>query len=307
LILLVVASCLFVASAAASSSYRAAVVEYVPAIVSNTETYTRADALTLMKENIEAMGLYLNQAAADGVQILVWPEYGLTGYPTSDWTRDSILPFLDVVPDPSNYSGPINPCRTPELFPGAELTIQVSCLAQDFGIHVVVDLGDVQPCPGLYAGSTCSNRTDARAQYNTALAFLPDGTLVTKYHKHHLYGEGDFMDTDQTVMPANFTTTFGVDFGLFICFDIIFSAFESPLLQHFAFPTFWDNSWPGLNATQFQKFWSRLHNVNLLAANVGDGSSSSGSGIWNAGHPLAEWNNNSPIPLNKYLYADVPI
>lgn len=85
---------------------------------------------------------------------------------------------------------------------------------------------------------------DGRFQYNTDVVFSEDGTvslgdlnrysfywalngsiyyneILAKYHKTHLYFEPAF-DAPAQPDPQHFTTSFGVTFGIMICFDIMF-------------------------------------------------------------------------------------
>jgi len=287
-------------------TYNAAVLEWNPAPVPN-RVLSRREALEIQMSNVQAYESYIVQAKANDVNIMVFSEYGLQGWPPGDynWTREMILPFLEPIPDPENATEPINPCRDQHRYPDLDVTIAISCLARKYRMALVVDVGDVQRCSDSKVVSTCSNRTDGRAQYNTALAFDEDGVLLTKYHKRHLYFESDWYDVEIPGSKRHFTPQFGVTFGVFICADIVGETSET--YTDFAFPTWWDNyAWVGHNATEEQIIWSGDHSVNFLAANDGDGTDASGSGIYTQGKPLAMWNNLSGGPLNKFLWATVP-
>ncbi|CAG7659394.1 unnamed protein product, partial [Allacma fusca] len=63
---------------------------------------------------------------------------------------------------------------------------------------------------------------------------------------------------------------FGVTFGVFICFDLLF---EQPAKQlvangitHFVFPTSWIDELPFLTAIQAQMFWASSSKATLLAS-----------------------------------------
>jgi len=285
-------------------TYTAAVLEWNPAPVPD-RVLSRNEALRIQMQNIAAYETYLRQAEEHGVQIMVFSEYGLQGWPNLNWTRDSILPFCEAIPDPENATHPINPCLDHHKYPGLDVTIAISCLARKYHTAIVVDVGDVQPCAESKVASTCVDRTDGRAQYNTALAFDESGVLLTKYHKRHLYFESDWYDVELPGSKKWFTPQFGVTFGVFICADIVGETSET--LTDFAFPTWWDNgAWVGHNATEEQIIWSGAHGVNFIAANDGDGTDATGSGIYSAGKPLAMWNNLSGGPVNKFLWATVP-
>jgi len=286
-----------------NSSYIAAVLEYSPETVLSNETLTRAEALQIINDNLNNYQYYIQEAKQQGAQIIVFPEYGLFGWPDTDWNRTTIFPFLESIPDPSSSSplSPLNPCSNPSKYENSPITFYLSCLAKFYSIHIVANYGDVQYCDPLSVGC----RSDGRSQYNTAVAFNDKGDLLVRYHKRHLYFEEEWYDTESDGgHKSNFTTNFGVDFGLFICFDIFWE--QEEVLKDFVYPTYWDNLYIPFNATFTQKFWSSLEKVNFLAANIGTDLTSSGSGIYTSGTPLAEWNNDSYQPINKLLVATVP-
>ena len=80
----------------------------------------------------------------------------------------------------------------------------------------------------LIAGSMPES-DDAGHTYNTAYAFGPDGSLIGKHRKMHLFdidvkGGQSFRESD-TLTPGNQVTTFDTEFGkigLAVCYDIRF-------------------------------------------------------------------------------------
>lgn len=110
-----------------------------------------------------------------------------------------------------------------------------------------------------------------------------------------------------------YDTYFGVRFGLFICFDMIFPHPGIDLLQlgirHFTFPTAWTNVPPLVTATQYQQGWSRRFEATLLAANDALDYGNSGSGIYHQGEILTSFFDPSLAgPADeKLLIAKVPI
>jgi pantetheine hydrolase len=212
------------------------------------------------------------QAAAAGARIVVLPEYGLNG-PVFR-TRDEALPYLESIPAPGSL-----PCQNDSalLYP---VSASLSCLAQKYEIILVANLGDVQYC-SRQKDPICP--PDGRYQYNAQVAFDESGLVLNKYWKEHLYYEFYF-DTPVGQMPKFFDTSFGVRFGMFICFDIIFGYPGLELMrtynvQHFVYSTWWVNTPPLMTATQIQQGWSRFFNVTLLASNSGKYWYNSGSGV----------------------------
>ncbi|GFS04655.1 pantetheinase [Elysia marginata] len=108
-------------------------------------------------------------------------------------------------------------------------------------------------------------------QFNTDVAYGPDGKFLAKYHKYNLYNEGQF-DTPSNPEHAFFDTPFG-RVGLATCFDILFREPIVSLVEEFnvtiiAFPTAWMDALPLLPAIGFHSSFARAHGVNLLAANI---------------------------------------
>jgi len=288
--------------------YIASVVEFTPATPPDGLA-SRDQALALMYSNLDRYSGYMAAAKANGTQIIVFPEYGITGMrgPKDNWQRDLLLPFLEPIPDPDNASiplpRPLNPClQSAYFFPTVPITVRVSCLARQHALYLVVDYGDVVSCqPGV--DNPC--RGDRRAQFNTAVVFAPDGTLLTKYRKRRLMDEQGWYDVETPGQNKSFTTNFGVTFGVFICFDVFFE--QDYYYRNIAYPTEWDNgAFPGFNATEQQQRYSYNHAVNFLAANYGL-PWNTGSGIWSQGQPLAMWINPTDQGMDKLLTAAVPI
>ncbi len=104
------------------------------------------------------------------------------------------------------------------------------------------------------------------------------------YRKFNLFGESGITEPD-TVDMSTFTTDFGVTFGHFICFDLMF---HEPALNLVAqgikdiiFPTMWFSELPFLSAVQIQQNWAYSNDVNFLGAGANNPTvGSGGSGIY---------------------------
>eukprot|EP00005_Dracoamoeba_jomungandri_P005117 CAMPEP_0174261080 /NCGR_PEP_ID=MMETSP0439-20130205/11222_1 /TAXON_ID=0 /ORGANISM="Stereomyxa ramosa, Strain Chinc5" /LENGTH=293 /DNA_ID=CAMNT_0015345497 /DNA_START=119 /DNA_END=1000 /DNA_ORIENTATION=- len=279
--------------------YTAAVVEFAPNSTASTSPISRSAALDLMNENVDRFEDYTKTAVQKGAQIIVFPEYGFIGWPEEgDWTRDSIFPFLEMVPGVGS-----NPCEMNKREVGGDIqmTARLSCIAKDNAITLVVGYGDFVNCNP--SDGNC--RDDGRLQYNAAIAFSPDGSVIAKYWKHHLYADEDvWYDVPAHPHKSSFQTPFGVEFGVFICFDIFWEL--TVTLYDYAFPTYWDNT-SFKSSTLTQRLWSWIHQVNFLAANIGTDKESSGSGIWNDGRALRIFYNPTFHPEEKLLVSKVPI
>lgn len=261
------------------SSYVAAVYEH--RVVLNPEPrvpLSRREALQHMRQNVQVYQQQAAAAARQGAQIVVFPEDGLQGF---NFTRSSIVPYLEVVPDPQQESW--NPCEHPEHHPNTEVQQWLSCMARSHSLYVVANMGSVQPCSPRSSGSSpCP--ADGRWQFNTNVVFRSDGLLLARYHKQNLYFEEAF-DSPPHMELVTFHTPFAGTFGLITCFDILFRQPTVALLEkgvrQLIFPTAWMNQLPLLDTIQFQRALSLGANVTLLAANIrSDELIMSGSGIY---------------------------
>ena len=67
---------------------------------------------------------------------------------------------------------------------------------------------------------------------------------------------------------VSFVTSFGVEFGLFTCYDLLFTNPSNCLLakgiKNYVFPTAWGNSYAFYMSIAIQQGWSRKNQVNVL-------------------------------------------
>lgn len=304
-----------VVAASAAGTYRAAVVEFAPQIADAT-TAADFDAMREHKlNNLKGLEAFAREAKANSSQIIVFPEYGITGdgVGKGDINRKKVPAFLE---DDTPMAGPnptvTLPCGDETTTASAPAIARASCLAKELEVVLVINLLTKQDCSVGVDG--CPK--DGMRVYNTAVAFAEDGHILQLYHKRHPYGdEMAFVDKGEDYYKSGltFTTSFGVKFGMFICFDILFFTNGGPDALEIVYPTDWVNNVLGpipepVTAHNAQKLWSKLHGKNLLAANYGGfGKSSSGSGIWNKGTALASFYNPTKEPQSQLLIADVPI
>merc|ERR1712232_16968 len=185
---------------------------------------------------------------------------------------------------------------------------RISCLAIQYNIIIVLDMGDIQPCDKSL-DSNCPS--DGRYQYNTQVAFDETGRLLAKYHKTHLFYEPQF-NSAKPSDPTTFESSFGVKFGMMICFDMMFGHPSEDYRDmddvfDVVYSTWWVNTPPDFSATQIQQAWSRTMNMNLLAAGNGISWLYSGSGIYSRGHVLQQHYNPTYQPNDYLLVSQVPI
>ncbi|XP_018426710.1 PREDICTED: pantetheinase-like [Nanorana parkeri] len=228
-----------------------------------------------MNKNMDILEKAVKAAAKQGAHIIVTPEDGIYGW---RFTRKTIKPYLEDIPDPSvNWI----PCADPERYGPAPVQTRLSCMAKHNSIYVVANIGDKKLCNISDAGCPY----DGQYNYNTAVVYDSQGKLIARYHKYNLFlGEVQFNVPSEPEL-VKFDTPFG-KFGIFICFDILFyNPAIALVVEHdvdtILFPTAWMNLLPHLTAVEFHSAWAMGMGVNLLSANTHNTSNRmTGSGIF---------------------------
>ncbi|XP_025105460.1 vascular non-inflammatory molecule 3-like isoform X2 [Pomacea canaliculata] len=226
-------------------TYRASVFAHRPLLPSETFPVSRTIAVKNMMKNVVIYRQQAQHAAKQGAQIIVYPEDGLYGYL---FNRVTIKPYLEPIPDPWQVL-PWVPCTDPGRVQPSDIMVQLSCIARENKIYLVANMGDIKPCNTTDDVSGIPCPPDGHFQYNTDVVFDPTGRLIARYHKHNLCEEHQFDKPEVEVVT--FETPFG-RFGLFTCFDILFHDPAILLVENgitnIAFPTFWTEEYPLLNA-----------------------------------------------------------
>ncbi|KAL7743924.1 hypothetical protein ACLKA6_003146 [Drosophila palustris] len=244
------------------SSYNAGVVEFT--VLTGTPSDRVLEATQEFIRIIESND-------TDDLDILVFPEYVL---------NNRELPTF--VPHPSQN---VTPCFVPdyELF-----LVELSCATRARGFYVLLNVIEKELCGQNYGSKTWNPcPADGVRLFNTNVVLDPKGRVVSRYRKSHLWrGEYRYHSVLQEPDMATFETDFGVTFGHFICFDMLFYEPAMRLIVErnvtdILYPTYWFSELPFLGAVQLQEGWSFANDVNLLAA---DGSKpdgrTTGSGIY---------------------------
>jgi len=184
-------------------------------------------------------------------------------------TRQEAVVFMEQVPHPA--SSDWIPCLQPHADPDPILIQRtLSCIAINNGLYVVANMGSVEVC-GSSIDPDCPE--DGHYQFNTNVAYDPDGRLVARYRKYNLFmNEYHIYDQPKSAEFVYFDTPFG-RVGTFICFDIIF--YEPAMwladrgnVSLMAFSTAWMNELPYYSAGPFHQSYAAAAGVNVLAANV---------------------------------------
>ncbi|XP_053617654.1 vanin-like protein 1 [Plodia interpunctella] len=260
-------------------SYVAAVVEFQ---VTSNATAAMENYLRLISE-----------AAEQNADIVVFPEMTLTraGYFT--------------VPINSTLKEYPTPALNPELYDDG--MVSISRAARENQIYVVVNVQERMDCadaPGEY----CPEQKVYL--FNTNVVFDRTGTVIDRYRKINLFGEVTRTPSLDNYLGV-FDTDFGVRFGHFICFDLMFQIpavqlVEKNRLTDVVFTTMWFSELPYLTAVQIQEAYAYRLGVNFLAAganNVRVGSA--GSGIY-SGKAGALVSTMPGVPTTRLMVARVP-
>ncbi|KAI8496219.1 hypothetical protein Bbelb_260600 [Branchiostoma belcheri] len=159
----------------------------------------RNSALELMKKNLKVFEDQARLASKQGAQIIVFPEDGIYGM---GYTRQSIFPFLEEIPDPSLESW--NPCVNPDQHSETEVLHILSCIARNNSIVVVANMGDKQ---------NCSRKEDPNCPDNNRYQFNTDVCVLLKCHSNSHSSCGTGTTSAGTAfsflhMAGNFSTSY---------------------------------------------------------------------------------------------------
>lgn len=159
---------------------------------------------TNLQDNLQGYLNILSLPQANETDIIVFPEMTLAGN------------VYTYVPHESQR---IAPCDYENSNEYEEHLIKLSCKAREIGKYVVINVPEKENC-------TVSEKDPRPCAanglniYNTNVVFDRQGMVISRYRKVHLYGEAK--NVTYNAEYGIFDTDFGVRFGHFICFDILF-------------------------------------------------------------------------------------
>ncbi|EDV92302.1 vanin-like protein 2 [Drosophila grimshawi] len=274
------------------NSYVAGVVEYLVETGTQRERTSKATA---------GFVKILESSDASDLDIIVFPEYVLNS-----------PEMATFVPSPSQN---VTPCISPdyELF-----MVELSCASRARNIYVAFNVVEKELCgDGVVRSDTLSPCPASGVRlFNTNVVLDRRGQVISRYRKSHLWRR-EYNSRSLIRQPelSTFETDFGVTFGHFICFDMLFYEPAMQLLiernvTDIIYTTYWFSELPFLGAIQLQEGWAYANNVNLLAA---DGSQpagrTTGSGIYagRAGRLVAEIYEEPTIKLLKARLPKRPV
>jgi predicted amidohydrolase len=157
-------------------------------------------------ENLRLLSRLIEKAAVDGARFIVLPEMCVTGYNIK--SKDQGETLSEVIPGPST-----------QVFAG---------LAKRYGIYLVLGLPEHDPV--------------TKNNYNAQVIINPQGNVIGKYRKVHLFGSDHNWATRGDLGYQVVTTEYG-KVGLGICYDINFTDmldyFSDNGVDLFAYSTNW--------------------------------------------------------------------
>lgn len=243
-----------------SSDYIAGVVEHEIYMGNEGDSSS-----VLLDQNLKLYEEFIDLAALHGVQVLVFPEFGLT--PVNANERADLYPFAEKVPVISDQL--ILPCNDVS-FSDMPILSRISCAAQNSKILTLVNMIDSVSCD-VAADSNCPS--DGMYLYNVNVLFDETGRLVTKYHKSNEWPGLIAVGYDEPPEPSHVTymSSFGVEFGMFTCFDIVWNdppkVLRSQGIEHFLYPV----KQGKIGEQTLIEPWSKNNLAVLLSSNLGSG------------------------------------
>lgn len=255
----------------ALGDYVGAVAEHTTYVGSSSETTS-----SIMSKNLDLYEGLIALAASQKVQVLVFPEFGLAPDTSS---RETLFPYSEKIPESSEN---VTPCGNID-FNDRPMLSRMSCAAKSHNISILVNTVDLVSC-SQSSDSNCPE--DGHYQYNTDVVFNENGVLAAKYHKSHEW-PGLKKAYDQPLTPSHVTykSSFGVEFGLFICFDIMFDdppkVLRSQGIEHFLYAV----QQGQIGEKTIIESWSKNNAATVLSANLGSGKDDC-SGLIVNGTPL---------------------
>lgn len=287
---------LFMASLSlAAGDYVAAVAEHT--VFMGSETDSNAHKLSV---NLDIYTNLTRLAKANGAQILVFPEFGLIS--SSFDERADLYPFAEKIG--ALQSPPAVPCDD-TYYQDKTIMMRMSCAAKESQLALLVNTVDWIDCNGA-TDANCPS--DGHYQYNTDVIFNEHGEFVTKYYKSHEFPSLQ-KSYDEVPQPSQVTykSSFGVEFGVFTCYDIMFAdpakVMRANGIEHFLYPV--QQGKAGESA--IIEPWSRNNDAVVLSANLGSGKGDC-SGIINRGTalPAKKVHLTGAFPDENVLVATVP-
>lgn len=169
----------------------------------------------LLAAHLNAYLAILESPDISDTDIIVFPEGTLNNGLQATYVpaeQDKIIPCLD----------------TSDKF--ADFFRQLSCAARRLRKYLVINLTEKADCLSAHEDPRPCASSGLNV-FNTNVVFDREGRVISRYRKVHVYVE----NKNTTYEPefAIFETDFGVRFGHFICFDMLFYTPGMDLIERF--------------------------------------------------------------------------
>lgn len=243
--------------------------DYVAAVAEHNVYYgtDSESSESKLAKNLEIYDGLIQLSADKGAHVIVFPEFGLTPISNDPMVRTDLYTYMEKIPDVS-ASETIIPCENPD-FDSRPILSRMSCSSQHANQLVLINMIDNVACD-VAADTNCPE--DGQYIYNTDVLF-DSGVMVAKYHKTHEWPGLTQEGYDHPAAPSyvTYTSKFGVEFGLFICFDIVFpdpaKVLRDSGVEHFLYAVMQGV----LGERTIIDGWSRNNNATVLSSNLGAG------------------------------------
>eukprot|EP00331_Platyophrya_macrostoma_P012460 CAMPEP_0176428526 /NCGR_PEP_ID=MMETSP0127-20121128/13200_1 /TAXON_ID=938130 /ORGANISM="Platyophrya macrostoma, Strain WH" /LENGTH=546 /DNA_ID=CAMNT_0017810221 /DNA_START=59 /DNA_END=1699 /DNA_ORIENTATION=+ len=277
LLVLCFGSSIFAWCAEATSSYRAATTMHYPIFPSTNATPRNVHVANLLKYTT-----LVQTAFAGAADIIVFPESG-TGYlmvPDAE-----IQSFCEPMP-PVGWASDDCPFNKADAFDESRLRQYLeapsdfvharwgSCAAQVYRMDIVFNFGFYDIISGHY--------------YNANAVFrASSGILLAIYRKSHINAV-PFLTQPATPDHVMFVSSFGVSFGMGVCYDLWFhEPWEAEMrranVTDFVYPNGMASLAPLETIDQLHAGFSLVHDVNFISSAL---FSTGGAGAFHRGQPL---------------------
>jgi predicted amidohydrolase len=205
-------------------------------------------------------------AKSQSAQVLVFPEFGTTTWfpydvTDSGTTRQLILDFADELPSTTLLQYDCSSDSVPDFFSAMSCAAKENSLLLSFNMFSKVLCANTTGCPA-----------DGYFLYNSEILFDEQGNIGAVYHKQHPW-LSSLLDHPQETMHITYNASFGVEFGIFICYDIVFSDPAVTLVSNGIKQFLYSASVLGIGKDLLIIPWSWLHGATVVSANLGSGVS----------------------------------
>ena len=106
----------------------------------------------MLAENVGRYLAYMEEAAGHTTDIIVFPEYGVTGTKIADEDRASARQFMVVGDVGRNY------CNTINININDDILQRIACGAVQHNMYVVVNIGEMVNCAHQVSACSASSR-----------------------------------------------------------------------------------------------------------------------------------------------------